>query len=53
MSPRTVLSWAENAKIFNDLDFAFRVTFLNKCDEIERPVVTEYFQRCFDRELNI
>ena len=51
MSPRTVLTWAENARIFQDLAFAFRVTFLNKCDETERPVVAEYFQRCFGREL--
>ena len=50
MSPRTVLSWAENTKIFNDPDFAFRVTFLNKCDESERPIIAEYFQRCFGRE---
>ncbi|MFD2206918.1 cobaltochelatase subunit CobS [Kiloniella antarctica] len=51
MSPRTVLSWAENAKIFENIDFAFRLTFLNKCDEMERPLVAEYFQRCFGREL--
>ena len=51
MSPRTVITWAENAKIFNDIGFAFRVTFLNKCDEIERPVVAEYYQRCFGTEL--
>ena len=51
MSPRTVITWAENTRIFNDLGFAFRVTFLNKCDEAERPVVAEYFQRCFDSEL--
>ena len=51
MSPRTVLTWAENAKIFNDIAFAFRITFLNKCDEMERPAVAEYFQRCFGREL--
>jgi cobaltochelatase CobS len=51
MSPRTVITWAENARIFNDLGFAFRLTFLNKCDEVERPTVAEYFQRCFDREL--
>ncbi|MBY0430146.1 MAG: cobaltochelatase subunit CobS, partial [Rhodospirillales bacterium] len=50
-SPRTVLTWAENASIFNDLAFAFRVTFLNKCDEIERPVVAEYYQRCFGEDL--
>ncbi len=51
MSPRTVITWAENAKIFDDLAFAFRLTFLNKCDEMERPVVAEYYQRCFGDEL--
>ncbi len=51
MSPRTVITWAENARIFNDVAFAFRVTFLNKCDEIERSVVAEYYQRCFGSEL--
>jgi cobaltochelatase CobS len=51
MSPRTVITWAENAKIFGDIALGFRYTFLNKCDEIERPVVAEYYQRCFDVEL--
>jgi len=51
MSPRTVLTWAENAAIFNDVGFAFRLSFLNKCDELERPVVAEYYQRCFGTEL--
>ncbi|UTW52952.1 cobaltochelatase subunit CobS [bacterium SCSIO 12827] len=51
MSPRTVITWAENARIFNDAGYAFRVTFLNKCDEIERPVVAEYYQRCMGEEL--
>ena len=51
MSPRTVMNWAQNAKIFGDLGFAFRVTFLNKCDEVERPIVAEYYQRCFGTEL--
>ncbi len=51
MSPRTVIMWAENVEIFGDLGFAFRVTFLNKCDEVERPVVAEYYQRCFGEEL--
>ena len=51
MSPRTVITWAENAEIFGDLDVAFRFTFLNKCDELERPLVAEYFQRCFGTEL--
>ncbi|MEK9677888.1 MAG: cobaltochelatase subunit CobS [Rhodospirillaceae bacterium] len=51
MSPRTVIIWGENAQIFNDLGFAFRLTFLNKCDEMERPVIAEYYQRCFGEEL--
>lgn len=51
MSPRTVITWAENTKIFGDVAFAFRVTFLNKCDEVERPVLAEYYQRCFNQEL--
>ncbi|MCK5621374.1 MAG: cobaltochelatase subunit CobS, partial [Alphaproteobacteria bacterium] len=51
MSPRTVITWAENAEMFKDIAFAFRVTFLNKCDELERPVVAEYYQRCFGTEL--
>jgi cobaltochelatase CobS len=51
MSPRTVITWAENTRIFNDLAFAFRVTFLNKCDEVERATVAEYYQRCFGTEL--
>jgi len=51
MSPRTVMTWAENARIFGDLAFGFRLTFLNKCDEMERPTVAEYYQRCFGTEL--
>ena len=51
MSPRTVISWAENLDIFGDVGVAFRLSFLNKCEEAERPLVAEYFQRCFDREL--
>ena len=51
MSPRTVITWAENARIFGDVAFAFRVTFLNKCDEAERATVAEYYQRCFNEEL--
>jgi cobaltochelatase CobS len=51
MSPRTVITWADNAEIFGDIGFAFRVTFLNKCDELERPLVAEFFQRSFGREL--
>ena len=51
MSPRTVMTWAENAQIFKDVGFAFRVTFLNKCDELERALVAEFYQRCFGEEL--
>jgi cobaltochelatase CobS len=51
MSPRTVITWAENSRIFGDIGFAFRVTFLNKCDEAERPTVVEYYQRCFNEDL--
>ncbi|MGI9025595.1 MAG: AAA family ATPase [Burkholderiaceae bacterium] len=52
MSPRTVITWAENVEIFTDPALAFRLSFVNKCDEAERPLVAEYFQRCFDRELD-
>ena len=52
MSPRTVISWAENCEIFRDVGTAFTLSFLNKCDESERPIVAEYFQRCFGQELN-
>jgi cobaltochelatase CobS len=51
MSPRTVLTWAENADIFKDIGMAFRLTFLNKCDELERSIVAEFYQRCFGQEL--
>jgi cobaltochelatase CobS len=51
MSPRTVITWAENANIFGDIGFAFRVTFLNKCDELERPIVAEFYQRSFGKDL--
>jgi cobaltochelatase CobS len=52
MSPRTVLTWAENAQIFGgDIGFAFRLTFLNKCDELERATVAEFYQRCFGEDL--
>ena len=51
MSPRTLITWAENCEIFDDPGQAFRLSFLNKCDEAEQPIVAEYFQRCFDREL--
>ncbi|AQS87017.1 cobaltochelatase CobS subunit [Neoasaia chiangmaiensis NBRC 101099] len=49
MSPRAVIAWAENERIFGDLALAFRLTFLNKCDEAERAIVAEYYQRCFDK----
>ena len=51
MSPRTVLAWAENARIFGNVGYAFRLSFLNKCDELERQTVAEFYQRCFDEEL--
>jgi len=51
MSPRTVINWAENTQIVEDIDFAFMLTFMNKCDELERAIVSEYYQRCFDRTL--
>ncbi|MEM1105350.1 MAG: cobaltochelatase subunit CobS [Pseudomonadota bacterium] len=51
MSPRTVITWAENFAIFSDLGHSFRMTFLNKCDELERPLVAEMYQRCFGAEL--
>ncbi len=51
MSPRTVITWAENTEIFGDIGTAFRMTFLNKCDELERTTVAEYYQRCFGEEL--
>jgi len=51
MSPRTVLHWVENSEIFKDIGYAFRVTFLNKCDEIEKNIIAEYYQRCFGDEL--
>ena len=51
MSPRTVIAWAQNTNIFNDVGFAFRLTFLNKCDELERETVAEFYQRLFDEEL--
>ena len=51
MSPRTVITWAENAAIFGDVGQSFRMSFLNKCDELERPIVAEFYQRCFGEEL--
>ncbi len=52
MSPRTVITWAENCEIFRNPALAFRLSFLNKCDEAERPIVAEYYQRCFGEELD-
>ena len=51
MSPRTVIQWADNAEIFKNLGYAFRVTFLNKCDESEKNIISEYYQRCFGEDL--
>ncbi len=51
MSPRTVLNWASNSEIFLDTGYAFRVTFLNKCDEAEKSIISEYYQRCFGEDL--
>jgi cobaltochelatase CobS len=51
MSPRTVISWAENNHIFQDLNKSFEITFLNKCDETEKTIIAEYYQRCFNQEL--
>ena len=52
MSPRTVISWAQNFKIFKDVASSFKLTFLNKCDDMEKPIISEYFQRCFDLEVD-
>ena len=51
MSPRTVITWAQNALIFGDVGFAFRLSFLNKCDELERQTVAEFYQRAFGTDL--
>ena len=51
MSPRTVISWAQNAQVFRNIGYAFRLSFLNKCDELERETVAEFYQRCFNEEL--
>jgi cobaltochelatase CobS len=53
MSPRTVISWADNFRLFHDLDYAFETAFLNRCDEAERPVVAEYYQRAMGRTLDV
>ena len=51
MSPRTSITWAENSEIFNDIDYAFKVTFLNKCEEDDKKIINEYYQRCFGKEI--
>ena len=51
MSPRTVLNWVSNNQIFSDTGYAFRVTFLNKCDDAEKNIIAEYYQRCFGEDL--
>ena len=51
MSPRTVISWAENYSIFGDISKSFELSFFNKCDDTEKPIISEYFQRCFDKDL--
>ena len=51
MSPRTVMHWADNAEIFKDIGYAFRLTFLNKCDDMEKNTIAEYYQRCFGEDL--
>ena len=53
MSPRTLLTWAENFIIFKDIHESFKLSFLNKCDDLEKPIVAEYFQRCFAEELEV
>ena len=51
MSPRTIIHWAENSEIFKDTGYAFRITFLNKCDDLEKNIIAEYYQRCFGEDL--
>ena len=51
MSPRTKIHWAENSEIFKDTGYAFRLTFLNKCDDLEKNIIAEYYQRCFGEDL--
>ncbi len=51
MSPRTVISWGQNYKIFKDIVTSFKLTFLNKCDDVEKSIIAEYFQRCFNIEI--
>ena len=52
MSPRTAITWADNYNIFKNLAHSFKISFLNKCDELERSIVAEYYQRCFGHEIN-
>jgi cobaltochelatase CobS len=51
MSPRTVITWAENVQIFGNVEVAFRLSYLNKCDDVARATVAEYYQRAFDKEI--
>ena len=52
MSPRAVLTWAENIQIFSDIDYALRLSFLNKCDDLEKPIIAEFYQRVFGNEIS-
>ena len=52
MSPRTVITWAQNYLLFKDLEYSFKLSFLNRCDELERPIVHEYFQRAFGIDIS-
>ena len=52
MSPRTVITWAENYLLFNDLEYSFKLSFLNRCDELERSIIDEYFQRSFGMDMS-
>ena len=52
MSPRTVITWAENYLLFDDLEYSFKLSFLNRCDELERSVIDEYFQRSFGIDIS-
>ena len=51
MSPRTSIIWAQNIEIFDDVDTAFKLTFFNRCDESDKKVIGEFYQRCFGRDL--
>ena len=52
MSPRTVIIWAENYLMFKDIEYSFKLSFLNRCDELEKPVIHEYYQRAFGVDLS-